>query len=172
MAEIKRKEAVDKAEMDHKTKQLGTDQQLESLKSVLEERAAQSEAAANERLEMIRLAAEKSQEELRQQVELMKNDRDNEMHQITELLKNRDDNQTQVLIAQIKEQMAAAQSVEPRQDEGMLKEMQRMLGEIEKAKTGDALTATIDGLRQMMESQQSHQERTMALIQQLLNQQE
>jgi hypothetical protein len=33
----------------------------------------------------------------------------------------------------------------------MLKEMQRMLGEIEKAKTNDALAATIDGLRAAME---------------------
>jgi hypothetical protein len=40
--------------------------------------------------------------------------------------------------------------------------------EIEKAKTGDALTTTVEALRQMMEGQRGHQERTMAIAQQLL----
>jgi hypothetical protein len=94
--------------------------------------------------------------ELQQQVEIQKNEADNRQHQITELLKNHGDNQTQLMIAQIKEAMNGyAQANQPAEGEGgaavdfngPLQEMTRMLSEIEKAKTNDALTTVMEGLR-------------------------
>lgn len=108
-------------------------------------------------------------EELRAKVALAKNEQDNQQHQMTELLKNHGDNQTQVIIAQLKEELGKANSAQPTQNDAMLKEMQRMLGEIEKAKTGDALTTMVDALRTMMAGMQDHQARTMAVAERLIN---
>lgn len=107
------------------------------------------------RMDFMEAQFRQSVNQLKQQVELQKNEADNRQHQMTELLKNRDDNQTALMIAKLKEEMSAITAQNgtmdtPRQDDGMLKEMQRMLGEIEKAKTNDALSATIEGLREMM----------------------
>jgi len=171
MAEIERKKALDQETVKLKQSESAQSATLQQQQQAIDERLAQMDAELRVHITGLQEQGKRESEQLRQQIEMMKNDRDNETHQITELLKNRDDNQTAVLIEQMKQMVSEAipqQSVAPRQDDGMLQEMQRMLGEIEKAKTGDALTATIDALRQMMASQQGHQERTMALAQQLL----
>lgn len=109
-----------------------------------------------------------SMEQMKQQVELMKNDADNKQHQMTELLKNRDDNQTQILIAQIKEQLSQVQQPAQPQDDAMLKEMQRLLGELKDAKTNDALGAVVQGLQAVISGQQDHQRNMVGLAGQLL----
>ena len=171
MAQIQSKEKIDAERL----KMDGAKMQGEAAFARMQEQNAMQLAAMQEenkkQIAVITEMGKKQAEELRQQVEMMKNDRNNEQHQITELLKNRDDNQTAVIIEQMKQAIAASQPQQveqPRQDDSMLKEMQRMLGEIEKAKTGDALTATVDALRQMMEGQRDHQTRTMMMAQELL----
>jgi hypothetical protein len=171
MAEIKRKTDYDTATLDMNKSKLASEQQFNQLQQQIDERQAQQEAMLKAHIAQITEDGKAVAEQLRQQVEMMKNDADNKQSQITELLKNRDDNQTAILIERMKQEMSAMmpqQTEAPRQDDGMLKEMQRMLSEIEKAKTGDALTATVEALRTMMEGQRGHQERTMALAQQLL----
>jgi len=142
-------------------------QMQESNKSAIAQMAAQSEAQLAMQHEQNATALER----MRQQVEIMKNDRDNEQRQMTDLLKNRDDNQTNILIERMKQELAPA--LTPQVDTGgndeMLKQMQEMLNAIEKAKTGDALTAAVDGLRQMMAGQREHQTNMLGMAQQLLS---
>lgn len=170
MAEVNRKKEESQARLQFDATKLQGEGQLAQAELQM---TAQLEAFKEENKKQIAMMQEmmsKQAEEIRQRVELMKNDADNQQHQITELLKNRDDNQTNIIIAQINKALEAQKPVEqPRQDDGMLKEMQRMLGEIEKAKTGDALTATVEALRQMMAGQQEHQTRTLSIAQQLLS---
>ncbi len=101
-------------------------------------------------------------EEMRGQVELMKNEEDNRQYQMTELMKNFEDNQTQFQIAvlarmeHIETQNAAMREREvappPADNSAQLEEMRRMLEEIRRAKTDDALGATIEGLRAAIET--------------------
>jgi hypothetical protein len=74
------------------------------------------------------------------------------------------------MIAKLKEALAAQapQPTEQPQNDAMLKEMQKMLGEIEKAKSADAMQVTMEALRGMLSSQQEHQSRTMELASKLL----
>ncbi len=171
MAEINRKkeETAERLQLD--AKKVQSDGQLDQLRLQLDQQLKIAQEENKKQIALIQEQGAQQVAQVQQQVELMKNDADNKQHQITELLKNRDDNQTQVIIEQMKQALAAQQPAEqPRQDDGMLKEMQRMLGELEKAKTGDALTATVEALRQLMEGQREHQTRTMTIAQQLLNQ--
>ena len=173
MAEIERKKQYD-------AEKLKLERSVAADKSAAEERGAGIDATLrhmqqtfDQRLEEIRNAAQAQSEKLRAQVELIKNDADNRQHQMTELLKNRDDNNTAYLIAQLKESIAAtAPKQEPNpQNDAMLRQMQDMLGRIESAKTGDALTTAIEALRQTMAGSQAHQERMAGLAQSLLSQQ-
>lgn len=170
MAEVNRKKEEAQARLQFDAQKLQGEGQLAQAELQM---TAQLEAFKEENKKQIAMMQEmmaKQAEEIRQRVELMKNDADNQQHQMTELLKNRDDNQTNIIIAQINKALEAQKPAEqPRQDDGVLKEMQRMLGEIEKAKTGDALTATVDALRQMMEGQRDHQTRTMQMAERLMN---
>ena len=96
MAEVERKSKVDQAEQARKAQEVSMAPMLENMKN---------EFAA--KLELERMAREDMQKQYAQQVELMKNDADNRQHQMTELVKNRDDNETAVLIAQLKNDIAA-----------------------------------------------------------------
>jgi hypothetical protein len=60
-----------------------------------------------ELVEQIKIEQKESSDALAQQVELMKNDVSNQQKQTTELLKNFDDNQTQLMIAQMKQEIEA-----------------------------------------------------------------
>jgi hypothetical protein len=137
--------------------------QLEQSKLRAETEFKQAKLQADTQLSQMEMAAKERQLQLEQQfavfaeqmgsrIDLMKNDADNQQHQMTELLKNRDDNQTAVLIEQIKQSVKEMLPAEPsaqQQDtlQPAVTEMQRLLGEIEKAKTSDALTAVIQGLQ-------------------------
>lgn len=180
MAEIKRKADESQARLNFDMKKAGAADQFAQVQEQNAMRMAEMESRMNMqlaamqeeskgRLAMLQEQAKQETARLQQQVEIMKNDADNKQHQMTELMKNRDDNQTQIMLAQMKQALG---EVIPQkagvQDDGTLKEMQRLLGEIEKAKTGDALTATVEGLRQLMAGQQDHQQRTMLMAQQLL----
>lgn len=156
MAQIDQRKKADADRLALDTKKHDDEQALKQrdmeLQPLLENLARQFEA----RLEVERMQREDDRARFDKQVELMKNEQDNRTHQITELLKNRDDNQTNLLIAQLKEAMVPAATegapVAEAPDFGpMMKQMQDMLGEIHKAKTNDALTATVEGLRAMME---------------------
>ena len=153
MAEVQRKTAVDQAENARKDRQ----QQFEQQNVQTEQMLDQIQRGIEMKLEKDRMAHEESLAKLTQQVELMKNDQDNQIHQMTELLKNRDDNETKMQIAQLQGQLssmseAMSQPVEiPAPDfSPMLKEMQAMLGQIEKARTDDALGAVVGGLKEVI----------------------
>lgn len=153
MAEIDRKKAVDQAEQSRKDQQQQFEQQHTQTNQFLEQLQRGIEA----RLEKDRMAHEESMTKLTQQVELMKNDQDNQVHQMTELLKNRDDNETKLQLEQLKAQLgsmteAMSQPVEvPAPDlSPMIREMQTMLSQIEKARTDDALGAVVGGLKEVI----------------------
>lgn len=154
---------IEQFKLMNEQKQTAAEMQLEQQKLQMEQTFRQFELAMQER-----------NEQLSQQVEMMKNDADNKQKQMTELLKNRDDNQTQVLIAQIKAELdAMRQSVtetqaQPKQDDSMLKEMQRLLGELKEAKTNNALEAVVQGLQAVIGGQQQHQERMLQAAAQLM----
>ena len=161
------------------------DQQLKSM----QEANKQRESAAEMQLEQAKLQMENQfrqfelmmaerNDQLSQQVEMMKNEADNKQKQMTELLKNRDDNQTQIIIAQMKaeldsikqqqsEEMKAQTAGKP-QDDSMLKEMQRLLGELKEAKTNNALETVVQGLQAVISGQQQHQERMLQAANRLL----
>jgi hypothetical protein len=127
-----------KAETDAKLQLEEKKQQGEAMRQAAEHEMKQQAQQHQQQMDQIKLEQENrlalmevqfrnSIEQLKQQVEMQKNDADNKQRQMTELLKNRDDNQTQLLIAQIKEEMAAlgqqqAVMAQPRQDDGMLRE--------------------------------------------------
>jgi hypothetical protein len=121
-------------------------------------------------LSMMQAQQEAKMKEMAQQVEMMKNEADNKQKQMTELLKNRDDNQTQILIAQMKEQLAQVlpQQQQAPQDDSTLKEMQRLLGELKEAKTNTALETVVQGLQSVIGGQQQHQERMLQAASPLL----
>ena len=182
MAEIERKKANDaqvlqfeqqKAQADSQANQMldASRLQMEQMKFEAQQALEMQKEENRKQIAVISEMSKKEVEELRAQVAMSKNEQDNHQKQMTELLKNRDDNQTQVIIAQLKQELSSitTEKVEQPQNDAMLKEMQRMLGEIEKAKTSDALTTTVEALRQMMAGQTDHQLRTMMMAERLLS---
>jgi hypothetical protein len=131
-------------------------------------------AQADMQIEQVKLQMAQQADAMSQQVQIMKNDADNKQKQMTELLKNRDDNATNVIIAQMKaeldafNQRSAAPQAAPVQDDSMLKEMQRLLGELKDAKTNNALEAVVQGLQAVIGGQQQHQERMLQAAAQLI----
>lgn len=106
------------------------------------------------KLEVERMQREDDRAQFAQMMELRKNESDNQQHQMTELLKNRDDNETaiQLKLLELQQKVEAPPAPAEAPDfTPMLKEMQDMLGAIEKAKTNDALVTVVDGLRATME---------------------
>lgn len=159
MAEIQRKTAVDQAEAQRKDNAQKFEQDLKSAEQQQAPLLAQMQRDFDAKLELERLNREDQAKQFQALIEMQKNEADNRQHQMTELLKNRDDNETALqlklleLQGKVDEMSSATPStpvVEPPDFSPMLKEMQKMLSDIEKAKTNDALTATVEGLRTVM----------------------
>ena len=153
MAEIDRKKLVDQAEQTRKDNQ----QQFEQQQTQTDQLLDQINRGVEAKLEEAKLQQNETLAQLSERVELMKNDQDNQVHQMTELLKNRDDNETKLQLEQLRGQLNSmnevmSQPVEvPAPDlSPMLKEMQAMLGQIEKARTDDALGAVVGGLKEVI----------------------
>jgi len=162
MAEIQRKTAVDQATQQFKMQELQLDQQQKQAEAQQKQRefgmqpmldAMQREFEA--KLEVERMQREDQQKQFAEMMALQRNEADNKQHQMTELMKNRDDNETaiQLKMLELQNQVASIPNALPEVPDfsPMLKQMQDMLGQLEKAKTGDALTATVDGLRAVMQ---------------------
>lgn len=155
MAEVQRKTAVDQATQQLKLQEMQFDQQMkqQELQSapLMEALKNQFEAQA----QVLNIKADQQAEQMAQQLELIKNEANNRQHQMTELMKNRDDNETalrlKLLELQDKVNSIPVETPEMPDFSPLMKQMQDMLGQIEKAKTGDALTATVDGLRAVMQ---------------------
>lgn len=161
MAEINRKTQVDQAENARKDSQLKFDQDTKARETELQPILENLQREFNTKLEVERMQREDERNKFNQWVELQKNEQDNQQHQMTELIKNFQDNQTALqnkLIEvqnQVKEtgEKVGSQSQTNAPDFGpMMKEMSSMLAQIEKAKTNDALQATIEGMRALMGS--------------------
>lgn len=165
MAEVNRKAKLDDATINQKNQELTLGAKMDQLQQMIDARAAETKAANELQIAQMREAYAAQTSHLDGQIQLMKNDADNKQHQITELLKNRDDNQTQLMIEQMKQHVAsiAAPPQQNPQQDGMLKEMQRTLDELRKAKTDDALSAVMQGLQSMIEGQRSHQENMLQM---------
>jgi len=161
MAEIERKKAVDQSTQQLKMQELQLDQQQKQAEAQQKQKefgmqpmldAMQREFEA--KLEIERMQREDQQKQFSEMMANQRNDADNAQHQMTELMKNRDDNETalRLKMIELQNQVANIPSAlpEPPDFSPMFKQMQDMLGQIEKAKTGDALTATVDGLRAVM----------------------
>lgn len=173
VAKLEDARAKEKNAADAKLKE--TDQQSRIQRDAAMFEAEQRRTEHAQQMEQLRLRMEDRVTQLSQQVELMKNDADNKQHQMTELLKNRDDNQTQIIIAQIKAELdsmrqsdAAVTKEKPKQDDSMLKEMQRLLGELKDAKTNNALESVVAGLQAVITGQQKHQENMLNVASQLM----
>ena len=157
MAEINRKAAVDKANMQRENAKVAAEQQASQMENILAPRLEQMKGDMQAKLEVLKIQADQGAEQLRQQVEVMKNDADNKQHQMTELLKNRDDNETalQVKLLELQHSVESIRSTPVEAPSApdfspMLKQMQDMLGQIEKAKTNDALTSLMQGMHGVM----------------------
>ena len=157
MAEINRKSAVDKAEQERKTQAQRFDQNLRDQESRQTPMLEAMQRDFDAKLELERMSREDQAKKFQAMIEMQKNEADNKQHQMTELLKNRDDNETALQLKLLElqskvEEVSAKPVAAPEMPDfsPMLKEMQTMLSSIEKAKTNDALTATVDGLRAVM----------------------
>ena len=148
-----------KAQTDAATQQL--DQQKFQYEIQAKEREFQSapmlEAMKREfeaKLEVERMQREDDRAQFAQMIEMQKNEADNRQHQMTELMKNRDDNETaiQLKLMELQGQVENAPQAPAPDFTPMMQEMQAMLSQIEKAKTNDALQATMEGLRAVMTS--------------------
>lgn len=160
--ENQRKMALDQAsgqyrqaEMQSKQTEMQARMALEGAKHQL----AQMQQQFEQQMAQLELRFEQQREAQAGQIELAKNDADNRQHQMTELLKNRDDNETALqtkmmeLQSKVQEGFASMQqSVEPTAPsfEPMMKDTQSMLGQLEKAKTNDALQTIMESLHGMM----------------------
>jgi hypothetical protein len=154
MAQIAQKAETDKAnqqlavqkhtdEMMIKQKEFGLQPMLEAMKREFEAK-----------LEVEKLQREDDRAQFSQMIELQKNEADNRQKQMTELMKNRDDNETaiQVKLMELQGQVGQAPEQQAPDFTPIMQEMQAMLSQIEKAKTNDALQATMEGLRAVMTS--------------------
>lgn len=162
MAEIQRKSQESQARLQFDMQKAQSADQLAAIQeqnamslAAMQEQNAMRIAALQEQTKQqiasMQEASKQQLEQLRQHVETLKNDADNQQHQMTELLKNRDDNQTQIFIEQMKQELASLHRPEAAPDAGILREVQRMLGELEQSKTSEALSTAIEGLRATME---------------------
>ena len=161
MAEINRKTEVDKAENARKDVQIKFEQDQKIKETQLQPLLENMQREFDAKLEVERMQREDERNKFNQWVELQKNEQDNKQHQMTELIKNFQDNQTSLqnklmeVQNQVKETSEKAGSyVQPNAPDfsPMMKEMSSILAQIEKAKTNDALQATIEGMQALMGS--------------------
>lgn len=159
--DTQRKTQQDQAMVQLKGQELQARQQSEQATTAMKHAQMQFEqqqAALREQfdqfIEQLRAKQDREAEELRAQVEMMKNQHDNHQKQVTELLKNRDDNETKLIIEQIKGQldsMAQSQQQAPSEPQidltPQIKELTKVLDQMNNQRTNDALTEVMQGLR-------------------------
>lgn len=158
MAEINRKAQLDQAENKRKDAQQRFDQTMRYAEAKAKENldnldrfTEQVQNLVNQQFETERLQREDDRKMIAEMMSNMRNEQDNKAHQITELLKNRDDNETKMQLEMLRQQLSQLSQTAPVPDFApIMGDMQRMLGEIEKAKTGDALTTTMESLRELI----------------------
>jgi len=155
MAEIQRKSQVDQATQQLKLQEMQFDQQMRQQEAQSAPLMEQLKGQLEAQRQALTIRADQQAEQMAQQIELIKNEADNKQHQMTELMKNRDDNETalRLKMLELQKQVSEIPTALPEAPDfsPMMKQMQDMLGQLEKAKTGDALTATVDGLRAVMQ---------------------
>jgi hypothetical protein len=147
--------------------------QMEGQKMQAEHAFKMQSAQSDMQIEQFKLQMAQQAEAMSQQVEVMKNEADNKQKQMTELLKNEQDGLVNVLIATIREESAKRDTVQPREPSGGLADdalikMQTMLQTLEKAQSQDALATMTQALKELLNSQSMHQERTLQLANQLM----
>ena len=169
MAQIQQKAQTDQANLQMAQAKLQGEQQLAQMNQQLEQAKFQFEAQTKERefssapmleamkqefeakLEVERMQRDDDRAKFSQMIEMQKNEADNYQKQMTELMKNRDDNETAIKIKLMELQGQVSEAPQTPDFSPMMQEMQTMLSQIEKAKTGDALTATVEGLKAVMQ---------------------
>jgi len=163
--DTQRKTQYDQGLLQLKQQEMQISQQTEQTKTQMEAAKVQFEqqqSALREQfdqfIEQLRAKQDRESEQLRAQVEMMKNQHDNHQKQVTELLKNRDDNETKLIIEQIKGQldsMAQSQQQAPSEPQidltPQIKELTKVLDQMNNQRTNDALTEVMQGLRATVE---------------------
>lgn len=163
--DTQRKTQYDQGLLQLKQQEMQISQQTEQTKTQMEAAKVQFEqqqSALREQfdqfIEQLRAKQDRESEQLRAQVEMMKNQHDNHQKQVTELLKNRDDNETKLIIEQIKGQldsMAQSQQQAPPEPQidltPQIKELTKVLDQMNNQRTNDALTEVMQGLRATVE---------------------
>jgi len=160
-----RKTQLDQATLQSKQAAMEAKTQMEQSSMQLEQQSAMAKAQLDgmqaqfdQQLAQQKLMLEQQISSQAQQVEFMKNEADNRQHQMTELLKNRDDNETamQMKLMELQNAMAegfsqvSSTKTDVPDNSGVVAEMQSLLGQIEKAKTNEALGTIMESLRGMM----------------------
>jgi hypothetical protein len=149
MAEIERKKQVDQQNAQIETQKLQANQQLAMAQEQSKMQLAEAKNFMDLQIASARDQAQRLADELSAQVELMKNEQDNVQHQHTEIVKNLQDNQTQLQIAMEKGLADVRNSVPQTPDFApQVEQLNKMLASVEGAKTSDALTAVVEGLRE------------------------
>lgn len=154
MAQIAQKAQSDQARNDLDTKKHDDEMMLRQKEFGMQPMIEAMQREFEAKLEVERMQREDDRLRFEKMIEMRKNDADNLQHQMTELLKNRDDNETaiQTKLMELQAQVSAPPPAAELPDfTPMMKQMQDMLGQIHAAKTNDALTTVVDGLRATME---------------------
>lgn len=148
MAETQRRAQRDQAELQLEAQKLQQAPMIAQMQEQTKQTIAQMRDESSKQIAFLQAQAERDKQQLNAQIEVMKNDADNQQHQQTELAKNNEDNLTQLVIARLKDDgLIAPAAVETPDFSGTIKEMERMLVEIERAKSNDALVTTMESLR-------------------------
>lgn len=154
MKQIEQKEQSDQARNDLDTKKHDDEMLLRQKEFGMQPMIEAMQREFEAKLEVERMQREDDRLRFEKMIEMQKNEADNRQHQMTELLKNRDDNETaiQTKLMELQAQVSAPPPAAELPDfTPMMKQMQDMLGQIHAAKTNDALTTVVDGLRATME---------------------
>lgn len=154
MAQIQQKQESDAADREFAQQKFMAEQEAKQREFGMQPMIEAMQREFDAKLEVERMQREDDRVHFEKMIELQKNEADNHQHQTTELLKNRDDNETAIQLKLLELQQKVEAPPIPAEAPDftpMLKEMQSMLGQIEKAKTNDALVTVVDGLRATME---------------------
>ena len=171
MAQIQQKQQSEQASQQFEQQKFAAEFQLRQQEAQLAPMVEQMKREFEAKLEVERMQREDDRTQFAQMIEMQKNEADNKQHQMTELLKNRDDNETAIKLKlmELQERVEAApQQVEAPDMTPMVQEMQRLLSDIEKAKSNEALGTVIQGLQSVIQGQQVHQERMLQAASNLL----
>lgn len=153
--DIERQRDKDMMEASLKAQQEQRRAEVEQLRLMLDERKREFD----EYISQMDIESKERIEELRQSIEVSNNESDNRQKQLTELLKNEDDNRTRLIVEEMKlamnqlsESLTKTKEEKTEDESPQLKQIEKILADIERTKADDRLAVIMDGLRETINS--------------------